>query len=196
MFRISQPSGTSASNLRTTLDVAPSLMVLHEFSLYFLDDNNPEKSPTVSSYLSLVTHAISALAFLSREHGYTSQTYLTRIEHLTVFSAGSTVIALFDSKLDRLKLPILKAPSKSTYQFEEEDPGWVPESEDVAPFVQNYFEWIAICEMEPVADRTRQKSRMQLRRAMPTSDEEILCWEWTRVTYERHGRSCSRIEWK
>jgi hypothetical protein len=50
---------------------------------------------------------------------------------------------LFDSQLDRLKLPVLRSPSRT---FHDQDDGQAQFSrlEGVAGLVQKYFEWVGV----------------------------------------------------
>lgn len=88
MFRVSNPSDVENGawlNPKTTLAVPPSLLILHEPSAYFLSEetgntdscapsfSNPGTVQTIlqrskwtlSSYMALVTHALSSVTFLS-----------------------------------------------------------------------------------------------------------------------------------
>ncbi|KAN0097714.1 hypothetical protein V8E55_002160 [Tylopilus felleus] len=87
---------------KVTLDRASALLVLHEPSSYFLSE---QEEHTISSYLLLITHAFSTIEYLSSQ-------------------SSSLTLVIFDTRLDQLKLPVLRTPPRSI--FEERD-----ESEDV-----------------------------------------------------------------
>ncbi|OJA12564.1 hypothetical protein AZE42_13495, partial [Rhizopogon vesiculosus] len=101
---------------KATLDSAPSLLVLHELSAYFLpmNDNKPH---TIASYLLLVTHALALANFISSQ----SQCVYS-IDESSVYLMPVRMpmrLTLFDSQLDRLKLPVLRAPILSVFDGEE-----------------------------------------------------------------------------
>lgn len=100
---------------------------------------------TVSAYLSLVASALASVAFMSAQNGrYTSLLTSNMNFGLNQFSIHKISFVLFDSKLDQLKLPVLRAPSPLL--FEPGDSGQSPRLESVAGLVQKYFEWLGIFE--------------------------------------------------
>jgi len=114
----------SLNSPTTILEQAPSLVILIELSAYFLSDvqTNPNGHPwTLSSYMTLVARTLASFAALS--------------------SPGSSDIALvlFDSQLDHLKLPVLKNPTNGANRKPSKP-------ENVAFFVQKYFDMIAVFE--------------------------------------------------
>ncbi|GLB33604.1 hypothetical protein LshimejAT787_0104880 [Lyophyllum shimeji] len=144
----------------TTLASPPSLLILHEPSAYFLSSDGITSSKwTLSSYLSLITHALSSLTFLAR--------------------AGQTAasFALFDSRLDQLRLPMVKQP---TYRGDDDDDNRAaPRLEPVFNFAQKYFEWIIVADEEvPSVHETRKKKIMVLHRNGPNGGS-VKTWEWS-----------------
>ncbi|KAJ6539658.1 hypothetical protein B0H19DRAFT_1180020 [Mycena capillaripes] len=116
-------------NPTTILDQAPSLIILIELSAYFLSDveTNPNGHPwTLSSYMTLVARTLASFAALSSAASGT-----------TTPSADISLV-LFDSQLEHLKLPVLKHPSTGTKK--------PPKLENVAFFVQKYFDLVAVFE--------------------------------------------------
>jgi hypothetical protein len=61
---------------------------------------------------------------------------------ILLYRKESISFALFDSQLDRLKLPVLRSPRISNAS--EEDAEQSPRLESVAGLVQKYFEWVAV----------------------------------------------------
>ncbi|KAJ7044639.1 hypothetical protein C8F04DRAFT_1350910 [Mycena alexandri] len=108
------------NNATTILEQAPSLVVLIGLSAYFLEDveMNPTGHPwTVSSYMTLVARSLASFAALR--------------------GTSDIALALFDSKLDDLKLPILKHPTGAKKPSK---------LENVAFYVQKYFDLLAVFE--------------------------------------------------
>ncbi|KAG1715945.1 hypothetical protein ID866_1234, partial [Astraeus odoratus] len=81
----------------------------------------------VSSYLLLITHARAITEFFSS----------TRSR-----STRSTSLVVFDSKLDQLKLPVLRVPTRTAFDAQQECDN-MPRSEPVAPFARKYFDTVA-----------------------------------------------------
>ncbi|KAI9574945.1 hypothetical protein HD554DRAFT_2011221 [Boletus coccyginus] len=107
---VSSPSVPVVPNV--TLDRAPTLLVLHEPSAYFLP---------------------------GQEEGYT---------HRRSSSPASLVV--FDSRLDRLKFPVLRTSPRSTSDVHD-DPEDVPRPESVLLFAEKYFELSGTfqCQLDP-----------------------------------------------
>ncbi|KAH9959541.1 hypothetical protein BGW80DRAFT_107373 [Lactifluus volemus] len=84
MLRVSQPE-TAPSQLEIA---SPCLVLLHEFSSYFLDQENSHLY-TLASYMSLVAHALTTLSSLSEQ-----------------MSPSQVSLVLIDSRLDSLSLPV------------------------------------------------------------------------------------------
>jgi len=126
LIRTYMPSDGAQLDAKATLDASPTLIVLHEPSAYFLD-LDIETSYTVSSYLSLVAHALASVTFLSAHNDGT--------EHV--------IFALFDSQLERLKMPVI-LPLAGIFHDQEEDTAQSPRLESVAGLVQKYFEWVGV----------------------------------------------------
>ncbi|KAJ7284095.1 hypothetical protein C8J57DRAFT_1294378 [Mycena rebaudengoi] len=154
-------------NPTTTLDRPPSLIILHELSAYFLPDvhANPNgHSWTLSSYMTLVVRAFSSFAALS-----STQSDSPRIS-----------LALFDSQLDQLKLPVLRHPAAE----ENKSPSRL---ENVAFFVQKYFDLVAVFEEDTMFLNSSQeeeneelgrprRNQMQLFRSSKLTPIETLRW--------------------
>lgn len=107
---------------KTTLPSAPTLLVLHELSALCSAGSS---EPTLSSYISLITHALTALNALSSQ------------------SSTTIALAVFDSGLDQLRLPVLRPVSPP--EGESHTPSSV-RREPVAPFVHNFFQWTGVVE--------------------------------------------------
>ncbi|KAJ7498625.1 hypothetical protein FB451DRAFT_1202553 [Mycena latifolia] len=166
MSMLSTDDQSPSFSATTTLDRPPSLIILHELSAYFLPDANGH-SWTLSSYMTLVARTLSSFAALSAPSSGTS--------------APSTdiALALFDSELDHLKLPVLKHPPAAGKK-----PGKL---ENVAFFVQKYFDLVAIFDEDDMFlnssqedednELTRQRrNRMQIFRSSQTEAIETLRW--------------------
>ncbi|KAJ7752800.1 hypothetical protein DFH07DRAFT_519456 [Mycena maculata] len=158
---------SASFNPTTTLDRPASLVILHELSAYFWPDvqENPNgHSWTLSSYLTLVVRTLASFAALSS------------VER----TSTDIALVLFDSQLDHLKLPVLKHPTAASYK---------PPSklENVAFFVQKYFELLAIFEEDEMflnssqedenegLDR-QQRKRMQIFSHTQTEAVETCRW--------------------
>ncbi|KAH9960499.1 hypothetical protein BC827DRAFT_402125 [Russula dissimulans] len=101
---------------------SPCLLLLHEFSSYFVDGETVG-AHNLASYLSLLAHALTTLRFLSEQP-----------------SRPGVCLVLMDSRLDTLSLPVLKP---TTHGPTDADLG----SQDDAPYrvaflMHHYFEWI------------------------------------------------------
>jgi len=168
-------------NTKTTLATPPSLVILHELSAYFLSNDRLSSSKwTLSSYLSLITHAFSSLTFLSGAGQARS---------------GSVSFALFDSRIDQLRLPMLKQP---THCRDDNENRPIPRLEPVYNFAQKYFEWIIVADQEePSVHGTRRRRTMVLHRNGSNSNP-IKSWEW----WEGHDvenpdeRQATRLCWQ
>ncbi|KAH9947261.1 hypothetical protein B0H21DRAFT_739545 [Amylocystis lapponica] len=155
----------------TTVDDAVSLIVLHEISSYFSEHTEA----TVSSYLSLISHALAVISSIS---------------------VHPIALAVFESDLGRLRLPILRPVSPESLV-----PSGTPTErtsarrESMTAFVEKYFEWIGDVEseasvpptppdvttLEPDGTRTM---RMNLCRRQDPNDLRV--WRW--VEYSNGGR--------
>jgi len=111
---------------------------------------------TVSSYLSLVAHALASLTFLPVHNDRTN----------------SIMFALFDSQLDRLELPVFRPP-----YYQEQD-GQSPRLEAVSGLVQKYFEWVCIFDKPDCEEAGERKNRLRLYNTRnPSGDHStMLCW--------------------
>lgn len=105
---------------------APSIVVLHEPSSYFLvsDSQSQPAQAELTQYLQLVTAALSLSSFLS-------------------VSGEAIPFVLFDSRLQELWMPIVRPASPSRLINSEEDTH-PARKELVERFVEKYFEWIGI----------------------------------------------------
>ncbi|KAJ8595363.1 hypothetical protein M405DRAFT_857439 [Rhizopogon salebrosus TDB-379] len=156
-----------------TLDSIPSLLVLHELSAYFLpmNDNNPY---TIASYLLLVTHALALTNFLSQEQ----QTPMR--------------LTLFDSQVDKLKLPVLRAPTLSVFGGEESS-NETSRPESVAFQVHKYFEWVGTFNRSDPDDDSPSEGDGVRRCALTLHKQgsDILTdivWEWSEIPGQTHSR--------
>lgn len=105
---------------------APSIIVLHEPSSYFLasESQSQPAQAELTQYLQLVTAALSLSSFLS--------------------VSGETIpVVLFDSRLQELGMPIVRPASPSRPINSEEDTH-PARKEHVERFVEKYFEWTGI----------------------------------------------------
>ncbi|KAJ6538517.1 hypothetical protein DFH09DRAFT_1177107 [Mycena vulgaris] len=141
----------------TTLDRPPSLIILHELSAYFLPDAN-EHSWTLSSYMTLVARTLSSFASLSSAAR-------------TPTSSTAISLALFDSQLDNLKLPVLNHPTV---------PGRKPSrAENVAFFVQKYFDLVTVFDEDD----------MFLHSSQEDEENELTRQRRNRMQFFRHGQN-------
>ncbi|KAI6047338.1 hypothetical protein EDC04DRAFT_2887134 [Pisolithus marmoratus] len=97
-------NATGVIEPQVIVDPAPSLLILHEPSTYFLNDQIRCPS-TLSSYLLLVTHARAVTEYFSSRKSN---------------AAKSTSLLVFDSRLDQLKLPLFRAPFEPALDAREE----------------------------------------------------------------------------
>jgi hypothetical protein len=88
---------------------------------------HPRHPWTLSSYLTLVMRTFSLIA------QWTSQL------------ESPTMVALFDSQVDRLQLPVLKFPTAPYDRLRAQERSM--RTEEVALYLNRYFEWIAVAEM-------------------------------------------------
>ncbi|KAG6378463.1 hypothetical protein JVT61DRAFT_12721 [Boletus reticuloceps] len=129
---------------KVTLDRPPTLLVLLEPSAYFF----PEKEEhTVSSYLLLITHVLSTAEYLSSRS----------------FDSSPASVVVFDTRLDQLKLPVLRTPPSSAFD-ERDDPEDVPRPESVLFFAAKYFELSGTFQLRGQADSDLQTSVLALHR--------------------------------
>ncbi|KAJ7591218.1 hypothetical protein C8J56DRAFT_935038 [Mycena floridula] len=139
LIRIPSPADPEEAvpSSKIALPSPPSLVVLHELSSYFIPglESDPDSHPwTVSSYISLVTRTLAMLKSLNSNQSKTS-------------------LALFDSNLENLKLPLLKQ-----LPFRQYGSGQTPTRTDaVSPIVERFFEWTGVFEQES-SDDTAENS--------------------------------------
>ncbi|KAF5387774.1 hypothetical protein D9615_000211 [Tricholomella constricta] len=180
MLRVSSSSKTDNDawlNPETTLSIPPSLVILHEPSAYFLSSDGVTPSKwTLCSYLSLITHALSSLTFLSGKGQERS---------------GATSFALFDSRLDQLRLPIVEHPIS-----QRDDSGENRSTSRLEPvynYAQKYFEWIIAAEQEDTSAHGAVRKRTM---ALHRNDRDggfIKSWEWWEGPDERQA---TRLIWE
>ncbi|KAJ7094492.1 hypothetical protein B0H15DRAFT_125336 [Mycena belliarum] len=153
-------------NAMTTLDRPPSLIILHELSSYFMPDASGHPW-TLSSYMTLIARTLSSLAYFSVTASETSA------------PPTDIALALFDSQLDSLKLPVVKHPTAPGRKLSK--------LENVAFFVQKYFELMAVFEEDDMFlsssqeeegnELTRQRrNRMHIFRSGRTEAIETHRW--------------------
>ncbi|KAF9481965.1 hypothetical protein BDN70DRAFT_991458 [Pholiota conissans] len=117
-----QPESTP----KTALAIPPNLVILADLSRYFLDV--PESSsnpPTLSSYMNLVNRVFVSML------------------NMTSGDRPTPKFALFDSRLDKFKLPLTAVPSRLE---DDDDTADQCEAIVVLPLVEKLFEWIGIFE--------------------------------------------------
>lgn len=117
-------SATGKPHNIAMLPHAPSIIVLHEPSSYFLasDAQSQPAQAELTQYLQLITAALSLSSFLS-------------------VSGEAIPVVLFDSRLQELWMPIVRPASPSRPIEEDTHPA---KKEHVERFVEKYFEWIGI----------------------------------------------------
>ncbi|CAL1701372.1 unnamed protein product [Somion occarium] len=162
MFHQAQDSDKVEFTRKTTFAAVPSLLVLCELSSYLA--GNPDA--TISSYLSMVSQALSCASSL-------------------LATSGSTVsLAVFDSGLTDLKLPILRpvfmqALEKERHSTEQpeqkEDP--IPNAVPVAFLAHRFFDWIGEFTRDQESHRPSNFHTFKLRR-QPSSNEDEIIWRW------------------
>ncbi|KAI0053083.1 hypothetical protein FA95DRAFT_1552973 [Auriscalpium vulgare] len=137
MLKVSDAVGDDLSlPHQAILGSPPSLLVLHELSSYFLD--NPALAPTLASYLSLVALALASVTALSTQH-----------------PQCPTTLVLIDSRIDSLKLPVLKHPFPIVDEPESDSSD---ASYKVGFLAQSYFEWVGTFESQaPRTDLSASK---------------------------------------
>ncbi|THH20129.1 hypothetical protein EW146_g1145 [Bondarzewia mesenterica] len=179
-FKVSETSDDPSLPSKITLSASPSLLVLHELSAYFLDGNS-STTHTLSSYLSLIAHASALSASLS---AHTPE--------------SPVALVLMDSRLDELKLPVLKRPVFSADADDGEEHESVNRShrkESVSALAQRYFEWVGT--FEPATPTTvdsppqspQPSFTHRFRLCTPyTTDDEIV-WQWNEREGELRGFS-------
>lgn len=170
-FRTHEASDPVPLDSKATLDSVPSLLVLHELSAYFLPMNE-NKPHTIASYLQLVSYALALASFLSPE----SQTPMR--------------FALFDSQLDKLKLPVLRTPTVPVFDGEESGDE-TPRPESVAFVAHKYFEWVGTFDR---SDTNSLSDGSEVRRCTLTLHKQgsdiksDIMWRWSEVPERAHSR--------
>jgi len=147
---------------KTTLPAVPSLLVLHELSA-LCTATSPE--PTLASYLSLISHA------------------LTVAKTLSIQAATHVTLVVFDSGLDKLRLPILRPVSPTS----EGAPGSSQARlEHVSFFVEKYFELVGTVEALPAPE---------IPSSQPEEDSFETAGEHMRMAFRRTGDSSMDLTW-
>ncbi|KZT20754.1 hypothetical protein NEOLEDRAFT_1100183, partial [Neolentinus lepideus HHB14362 ss-1] len=116
---------------------------------------------TVSSYLTLIVQALAAVAHLNA-----GQSRIT------------TTLAVFDSGLDSLRLPIIPITQPSFDPLADKDSrDDSPKLQPVAPLVERYFEWVGnVKQGPPVKDEGPATFNLQLLHR--TGGNEVLEIKW------------------
>ncbi|KAI0677461.1 hypothetical protein C8Q78DRAFT_1074156 [Trametes maxima] len=160
---------------KTTLDCAPSLVVLHEVSSYL---NTQASEATVSAYLSVISSALSMIQSWPSE------------------SMKPSKLVVFDSNLTELKLPILRSLS---FAERHEDTG--QHRNTLTILLERYFEWQGEIQIDEeygehvseisgdqdlpdeVVDLTPVKRSLTLRRRdrEQKAENEDVVWRWSEV---------------
>lgn len=118
-------NATDITEPKVTVDPAPSLLILHEPSAYFLNDQIQCPS-TLSSYLLLVAHARAITEYFSSQESN---------------PARSTSLLVFDSRLEQLKLPLFRVPSELAFDAQQERDN-NPRPEAVLSTAKRYFDMV------------------------------------------------------
>jgi len=158
MLRDTRPE-TAPSHLE------PCLVLLHEFSSYFLDGETSSRH-SLASYLSLVAHAVTLLKCWSEQA-----------------SRPHVSLVLMDSRLDCLNLPVLKPHIQGPRAAELEGPKDLPYR--VAFLMDHYFEWVGTFEFE---ETPLSPSSHTLRLRNTVGAEEI-DMKWRRVNEQARAFS-------
>lgn len=172
-FRTHEASNPVYLDAKATLDSVPSLLVLHELSAYFLpiNENNPH---TIASYLQLVSHALALANFLSPE------------------SQAPMRFTLFDSQLEKLKLPVLRTPTVPVF-YGEENGDETPRAESVAFVAHKYFEWVGTFDRSGL-ETDSPSDGSGIRRCTFTLHKQgsdiksDIIWRWSEVPKQMHSR--------
>ena len=103
----------------------------------------------MSAYLLLITHALSTIEYLSSQ----SLTYVVSLvprRFTYIRSSSPASLVVFDTRLDHLKLPVLRTPPRSAFD-ERDDSEDVPRPESVLFFAEKYFELSGTfqCQLDP-----------------------------------------------
>lgn len=158
MLREARPE-TAPSQLEIA---SPCLVLLHEFSSYFLDGETPG-CHSLASYLSLVAHAITMLKSWSESEQR---------------SRPQVSLVLMDSRLDCLSLPVLKPSIQGPRVAELEGPNDL--SYRVAFLMNHYFEWVGTFEFEEVTQPLTGAPRYMLR-LRDTAGAQEVDMKWSRM---------------
>ncbi|KAI0638271.1 hypothetical protein C8Q77DRAFT_422029 [Trametes polyzona] len=172
---------------KTTLDAAPSLLVLHEISSYF-DARSSEA--TVSAYLSVVSSALTLANSWSPRCSTTSK------------------LVVFDSGLGDLKLPILRPLS---FTESEEGEGTPHRRDTLSVLLERYFEWQAEAAVQSPGEvdgtnMDEDQPDMPTFRSMTLtrcgagggdeSDTDTVVWRWSEVVETRElGMPHTSFRW-
>jgi len=133
LLRVSCPDDSTQGHLwinsQTTLPSPPGLIILTEPSAYFLPETSenpvkPLRAPTLPAYLNLITRVFASISNMKHQ-----------------INGCTPKFALFDSQLDKLKLPVIYQPAIMGEQSVQEC-----QPEEVLPLIEKYFEWVGIFE--------------------------------------------------
>ncbi|KAG1755903.1 hypothetical protein EDB19DRAFT_1663604 [Suillus lakei] len=171
-FRTHEASEPIPLDSKATLHSVPSLLVLHELSAYFLPMNE-NKPHTIASYLQLVSHAFALVNFLSPE----PQTPMRFV--------------LFDSQLDKLKLPVLRTPTLPVFDGEESGDE-TPRPESAALVARKYFEWVGTfdrsdLETDSPSDGSGVRRCTFTLHKQGSDIESDIMWRWSEVPERTHS---------
>ncbi|KAH7930252.1 hypothetical protein BV22DRAFT_1101856 [Leucogyrophana mollusca] len=163
-FRTHETSTSAPIDAKTTLESAPSLIVLHEPSAYFLSESSDNLCVTLSNKPELRS------------------------------SAAPASFVLFDSQLDRLKLPVLRPPPRSAFDDPEER-SEAPRPESVTALAQKYFEWVGNFEI-PEGDSPSSPGvasrvlKLRLHKQDSHGDDQDIVWGYSELL--QSGKSLSQ----
>ncbi|KAF8897337.1 hypothetical protein BD779DRAFT_1465552 [Infundibulicybe gibba] len=165
MLRVPQSSEDQHITSNVALERAPSMIILHELSWFFLPQEGDDDHCkwTISSYLTLLARAQALLSSFS----------------------GSIPDGFFDSQLNQLMLPLTKQPPRLYGFIREAQPP--PTREPVAKYLAKFFDWIgtvheenATLETDEAPSEKRRKRQLDL---CQTNDKPspMISWHWQEV---------------
>jgi len=138
-----------------------TLILLHELSDYFV--SSPENDYTISSYIKLISQAFDATKQLSK--------------------SGQIVrVALFDSGLQDLRLPLIQSPQPGISEEQAEAPAELA----VAPAAQRYFHWFGKVKDHPDSNpfdlsKALKELKLASNEPKPQSADIRLTWQEQRI---------------
>ncbi|KAJ3556938.1 hypothetical protein NM688_g1748 [Phlebia brevispora] len=151
---------------KTTFPTTPSLLVLCDLASYFLDI----EEATVSSYLVLLTRALTSVSALSEQSG------------------KCTSLAVFDSSLDALRLPLVRPVSPGHMQEGDGSSSPIGRVESLGFLAQRYFEWVGTVEEEPYDEEDEVLAETDVKRVCTLHMQRLVAFDSSsdpRLLHER-----------